>query len=86
MQPNTEGCLKKPAPEYIRHEMKVMVHLLAQQSSKACSRDSAVAASGQASDCPCVAQSKATLKPHRTSVERPEEESSQMLPIQSDRV
>ena len=57
---------------------------LRQQLPEICSQDNAGVASGQVSDCPWVAQLKPRLKPHRTTVERPEDGSSQMLPIQSD--
>lgn len=48
-----------------------------QQRCKANSQDSP--------DCPGIDQPKARLKPHRTSVGRPEDGSSHKLPKQSDR-
>ena len=48
-------------------------------------KDNAEVASGQVSECPCVAQPEPGLEPDRTSLERPQNSCAATLQIQPDR-
>lgn len=50
---------------------------------KAYSQNNVGMAFRQISECPSVAQPKPRLEPHRTSVEKPEDDGSQNFPIHS---
>ena len=49
------------------------------------SQDNTGVASGQVSECPCVAQAEPGLEADQTSLERPENRCAATFPIQPDR-